>query len=93
MLHHLLNMIKSSLGLIWDLRFTELMARSQEVLRQGLSPDAAFRRGYADGYWEGASDLLRVLENSEVTMLQMSSRHSARPLPLAWGPTNMDEVH
>ena len=93
MLHHLLKMIKSSLGLIWDLRFAELMVRSQEVQDSGLAPDAAYRRGYADGYWEGASDLLRVLEHSEVAMLQMSSLHAIRPLPMAWGPPNMDEVH
>lgn len=90
---HLLNLIKTSLGLIWDLRFAELMARSQEVLVSGLAPDAAYRRGYADGYWEGASDLIQVLEHSEVAMLQMSRHHAIRPLPTAWGMISMDEVH
>ena len=93
MFHHLLHMIKSSLGLIWDLRFSDLLARSRGALEEGLMADTAFRRGYAEGYWEGASDLIQVLEHSEVAMLQMSTHHAAHPLPTSWGLVNMDEVH
>ena len=93
MFHHLLHMIKSSMGLIWDLRFRDLMRRSRNALEAGLTADAAFRKGYADGYWEGASDLIRVLEHSEIAMLQMSTHHAVHPLPTSWGRVNMDEIH
>ena len=91
MFFHLLQMIKSSLGLIWDMRFAELLERSHMV--QGHAPDVAYRRGYADGYWEGASDLILVLEHSEIAMLQMSRNRLPLPLPASWGLVNMDEVH
>ena len=87
----LLNRIQTALGLLWDLRFSEVVGKSRQAADEGLSPEQAFRQGYAKGYWQGSEDLIVVLREAECTMLHMAHHHVAQPLP-PWRPL-IEEVH
>lgn len=87
----LLHQIQTALGMVWDVRFSEVLSKSREATENGLSPEQAYRRGYADGYWQGTADLTGVLREAEYTMLHMAHRHQAQPLP-PWQPL-IEEVH
>jgi len=81
----LINLIQNALGVIWDRRFSELLRRSREAAQEGLTPEQAYRRAYADGYWDGTTDLTSVLRESEFAMLHMAHHHATQPLP-SWRP-------
>lgn len=87
----LLNLIQTALGVLWDLRFSELLRKSREAAQDGLTAEQAYRRGYSDGYWQGTADLTGVLREAECTMLRMANHHAAQPLP-PWRPL-VEEVH
>jgi len=90
MFARLFNTIQSAVGQLWDSRFSELKERS-ESMDPEMSAKEAFREGYRAGYWDGASDLTFVLNQSE--MLSQSQRQQYKTdLPPSWRPL-LEDVH
>ena len=78
-MERLLPLIKAVLGTLWDRRFREALAKAKTMGKEA----GAYRRGYSEGYWDGISDLAKILNQDEKELLQQVET-SVTAMPTGW---------